>query len=38
MQIENLEKQRIELENKFPGIAASVPISLSQNPQSGDFI
>jgi uncharacterized protein involved in exopolysaccharide biosynthesis/Mrp family chromosome partitioning ATPase len=34
MQIENLEKQRMELENKFPGIAASVPISRSQNPQA----
>ena len=35
MQIENLEKQRMELENKYPGIAASVPISRSQQPQSG---
>jgi len=33
MQIENLEKQRIELENKFPGIAKSLPIS-PDNPRS----
>ena len=33
MQIENLEKQRIELEHKFPRIAESVPIS-SDNPRS----
>ena len=34
MQIENLERQRIELENKYPGIASSLPISRSPNSQS----
>ena len=33
MQIESLEKQRIELEHKFPRIAESVPIS-ADNPRS----
>ena len=33
IQIENLEKQRLELERKFPGIAESVPIS-SENPRA----
>ena len=33
-QIESLEKQRIELEKKFPGIAESQPPTLGQNLQS----
>ena len=33
IQIENLEKQRSELEHKFPGIAGSIPIP-SDNPGS----
>jgi Mrp family chromosome partitioning ATPase len=32
-QIENLERQRIDLEKKFPGIANSSPTILSQNQQ-----
>jgi uncharacterized protein involved in exopolysaccharide biosynthesis/Mrp family chromosome partitioning ATPase len=33
VQIENLEKQRSDLEKRFPGIAASLPTALSQNAQ-----
>ena len=32
-QIENLERQRSDLEKRFPGIATSVPTGLSQNQQ-----
>ena len=33
MQIENLERQRSDLEKRFPGIAASLPTASSQNAQ-----